>query len=105
MRRPPRPPGEPILSRFLVWRVCLVSVLFLAGIFGMFEWALSRGRGVEQARTVAVNTLVILEIFYLFSVRYLRTPSPTWRGVVGTKAVFASLHRRGQAAAAGDPIP
>lgn len=52
----------------------------LLGIFGMFEWALWKGRSVEEARTVAVNTLVILEIFYLFSVRYLRTPALTWRG-------------------------
>jgi magnesium-transporting ATPase (P-type) len=91
MRRPPRPAGEPIFSRFLVWRVCLVSVLFLAGIFGTFEWALSRGRSVEEARTGAVNMLVILEIFYLFSVRYLRTPSLTRQGVIGTKAVITAL--------------
>jgi len=91
MKRPPRATGEPILSGFLVWRVALVSVLFLAGIFGMFEWALWRGRAIEEARTVAVNTLVILEIFYLFSVRYLRTPALTWRGVLGTRAVLLAL--------------
>ena len=31
MRRPPRPAGAPLLSRFLLWRVCLVSALFGAG--------------------------------------------------------------------------
>jgi magnesium-transporting ATPase (P-type) len=91
MHRPPRPPGEPLLSRFLVWRVVLVSTLFLAGIFGMFEWALWHGASVEAARTVAVNTLVCMEVFYLFSVRYLKARSFTWQGVRGTPRVLAAV--------------
>jgi magnesium-transporting ATPase (P-type) len=91
MRRPPRPQREPLLSGFLLWRIGLVSLLFLIGIFGMFELALWRGASVEEARTVAVNTLVAMEVFYLFSVRYLRTPSFTWTGVRGTPAVLAAI--------------
>ncbi len=91
MRRRPRPPGEPILSGFLMWRVVLVSGLFMAGIFGMFELALMRGASVEEARTVAVNTLVAMEVFYLFSVRYLRAPSFTFEGVKGTKPVLVAV--------------
>jgi len=91
MRRPPRPPGEPVISGFLVWRILLVSLLFLAGIFGMFELALLRGASVEEARTVAVNTLVAMEVFYLFSVRYLRAPSFTFEGVKGTKPVLIAV--------------
>ncbi len=91
MRRPPRPPGEPLLSHFLMWRIAFVSALFLAGIFGMFEWALHLGASVEAARTVAVNTLVCMEVFYLFSVRYLRTPSFTWQGVRGTPRVLVAV--------------
>jgi magnesium-transporting ATPase (P-type) len=91
MRRPPRRPGEPILSRFVAWRIGLVSLLFMAGIFGMFERALARGASLEEARTVAVNTLVAMEIFYLFSVRYLKARSFTWQGVKGTPLVLASV--------------
>ena len=91
MRRPPRSPTEPMLSGFVVWRVGLVSVLFLAGIFGMYSWAMWRGMDEAQARTVAVNTLVAMEVFYLFSVRYLQSPSFTWQGVRGTPLVLASL--------------
>jgi magnesium-transporting ATPase (P-type) len=91
MRRPPRPAAEPVLSAFLLWRVALVSVLFLAGIFGMFRWAIGMDESVEQARTHAVNTLVAMEVFYLFSVRFLRTPSLTWRGALGTPAVLVSI--------------
>lgn len=91
MRRPPRKADEPLLSRFVVWRIGLVSALFLAGIFGMFEWALSRGAGVEAARTLAVNTLVAMEVFYLFSVRHLKAPSFTSQGVRGTPLVLLAV--------------
>jgi magnesium-transporting ATPase (P-type) len=91
MSRPPRSPDEPILSRFLVWRIAFVSTLFLIGIFSIFEWALSQGANIEKARTLAVNTLVVMEVFYLFSVRFLRTPSLTLRGIFGTPVVLASV--------------
>jgi magnesium-transporting ATPase (P-type) len=91
MRRPPRPPGEPLLSRFLVWRVAFVSTLFLAGIFGAHAWALAQGLGEAAARTLAVNTLVCMEVFYLFSVRYLKAPSFTLQGVKGTPRVLAAV--------------
>jgi magnesium-transporting ATPase (P-type) len=91
MRRPPRRPDEPILSRFVMWRVGFVSLIFLAGIFGIFLWARTAGLGVEAARTLAVNTLVALEVFYLFNVRYLGVPSLTLQGVVGTRAVLIAV--------------
>ncbi|WP_421724401.1 cation-transporting P-type ATPase [Bauldia sp.] len=91
MRRAPRPPKEPILSGFVVWRVAFVSVLFCIGIFGMFAWAQATGSSVEVARTVAVNTLVVMEIFYLFSVRYLNSTSLTVRGALGTRAVIVAV--------------
>ena len=91
MSRPPRPANEALLSPFLVWRIVFVSTLFLIGIFGMFKWALWHGASVEKARTFAVNTLVVMEVFYLFSVRYLDAPSLTARGVLGTTPVLASI--------------
>ena len=63
MRRPPRPSDEPILSRFLVWRIGFVSLLFLAGIFTVFAYALRQGLELEAARTMAANALVAMEIF------------------------------------------
>ena len=82
---------EPLLSGFLAWRVGLVSALFLAGIFGIFTWSRRAGLSLEEARTSAVNTLVVMEIFYLLSVRYLRVASLTLEGVLGTKAVLIGL--------------
>ncbi len=91
MQRAPRAPGEPMLSGFVVWRVLLVSGLFTAGIFSAFQWSLAQGDAVEHARTLAVNTLVAMEVFYLFSVRYLKNPSFHWQGVRGTPRVLAAV--------------
>lgn len=91
MRRPPRPRDEPILSGSLGWQILLVSVFFLLGTFGAFYWSQQRGMPLEASRTLVVNTLVALQIFYLFSVRYVHGPSLTWQGVLGTRAVLTGV--------------
>lgn len=91
MCRPPRAADEPIFSGFLIWRTVFVSVLFMGAIFGKFILSTVQGASIEEARTIAVNTLVVLEIFYLFSVRYLQAPSITWRGIVGTPVVLIAV--------------
>jgi len=80
-----------LLSPFLVWRVVFVSLLAVIGAFGMFYLALAQGRDVETARTIVVNTIVVIEIAYLFSVRYLDRPSLTWTGLFGTPAVVIAV--------------
>lgn len=91
MLRPPRPVGEKLLSGRLLWRILFVSVLMVAGAFGTYAWATERGLPVETARTMAVNALVVMEIFYLFSVRYVHGTSLTWEGVLGTRAVLVGV--------------
>ncbi len=91
MRRPPRAADEPILSGLLIWRVVFVSFLFVACVFGMFFWAQARGLPIEEARTIVVNTFVVLEIFYLFSVRYLHMTSFSWTGAMGTPSVLIGI--------------
>lgn len=91
MQRPPRDAAAPLLSPFLLWRVLLLSCLFTAMALGIFFHALDSGRGIEVARTMVVNTLVVAEIFYLFSVRYLHMRSLTWTGVRGTPAVLWAI--------------
>ena len=91
MRRPPRPASEALLSRFVMWRVAFVSILFCTGIFGMFTWARQQGASIEEARTIAVNTLVVMEIFYLFSVRFLNTTSLSLKAVLGTRPVLIAV--------------
>jgi cation-transporting ATPase F len=75
MRRKPRNPKSPILNGVLIWRIVLVSIIILTGAFGLFEYELSRGASLAEARTVAVNVVIFVEIFYLFNARSL-TRSP-----------------------------
>ena len=91
MRRPPRRPEAPLLSRFLVWRVFVVSVLFSGASLGVFFAALEAGRDLETARTLVVNMLVVAQVFYLFNVRYLHAASITLRGALGTPPVLWAL--------------
>ncbi len=88
MTRPPRPRDAPILSGALVWHVVLVALLFLAGVFGIFTYAMDRGYSVALAQTMAMNTLVVLEIFHLFFIRNIHGASLTWDTVKGTKVVW-----------------
>jgi calcium-translocating P-type ATPase len=68
MQQPPRPPAQPLLSRGLVRKVLLVSVFYWCFIFGVFLWARSHGSGLAQARTMAIQALVLAQIAYLVSI-------------------------------------
>ncbi len=88
MRRPPRRRDEPLLTGDLIWHVCLVSLLFAAAVFGIFFYALDKGHSLELARTMAMNTLVVMEIFHFFFIRNIYGASFTWQAVRGTKVVW-----------------
>lgn len=88
MRRPPRRRHEPLLSGELVWHIVLVSVLFLCGVYGIYFYAVERGYTIDLARTMALNTLVVMEIFHLFFIRNIYGTSLTWRAIRGTKVVW-----------------
>jgi magnesium-transporting ATPase (P-type) len=91
MRRPPRAPSEPLLSGFVLWRVVFVSILFTVFGFAIFAWSEWRGLPLEASRTAVVNAVVVLEIAYLFSVRFQRATSFTWRGALGTGPVLIGV--------------
>lgn len=91
MTRPPRARSEPLLTGELVWHILLVSVLFLAGIYGMYLYAIGRDYPVELARTIALNTLVVFEIFHLFFIRNIYGTSLTWGAVKGTRFVWFAV--------------
>lgn len=105
MRRPPRPRDAPILTGELLWHIALVSVLFLAGIYGIFAYALDRGHDLDVARSMALNTLVVLKIFHLFFIRNIYGTSLTWAAVRGTRVVWISIITVGAAQAAITYLP
>jgi cation-transporting P-type ATPase F len=71
MGRKPRKPNSPILGRALVERVVMVSGMILAGAFGLFIWEQSNGTSLDEARTVAVNAIIMVELLYLLNSRSL----------------------------------
>ena len=91
MHRPPRPRDAPLLSGRLVWLIALAALLFMCGVFGIYSYALQRGYSIELARTLAMNTLVVMEIFYLFYIRHLHGTSLTREAVRGTRAVWGAV--------------
>jgi calcium-translocating P-type ATPase len=88
MARPPRSRHAPILSGALVWHVILVSGLFFAAVFGIFSYATDKGYPLALAQTMAMNTLVVLEIFHLFFIRNMHGTSLTWAAARGTRVVW-----------------
>ncbi|HMO47552.1 MAG TPA: cation-transporting P-type ATPase [Rubrivivax sp.] len=91
MRRRPRPPGEPLLSAFFIWRVLMVSVLMMAAALGLFLWELSRGTDAGTARTMAVSAIVFAEMFYLLNSRFITAPALSRRGLTGNPVVWWTL--------------
>ncbi|MGM0672347.1 cation-transporting P-type ATPase, partial [Thioalkalivibrio sp.] len=91
MQRPPRPPRTPLLSGFLIWRVGFVSALLVAGTFGHFLWLEQQGVADEFARTVAINTLVMGQLFFLFNSRYILEPSCSREGLFGSRPVLIAV--------------
>ncbi|NGP54394.1 HAD-IC family P-type ATPase [Thioalkalivibrio sp. XN8] len=91
MQRPPRRPDEPLLGRFVTWRIAFVSLLVVTGTFGVFLAARNAGYELETARTMAVNTLVLFEVFYLLTVRHLLAPTLNRNGLFGNRVAVAAV--------------
>ena len=92
MRRKPRDPHEPILSRFLCWRIIFVSILLVACVFGLFVYEHHiLGGDLLVSRTVVVNMLVVGEIVYLFNCRKITASAFNLQNFFGSKAVLIAI--------------
>jgi magnesium-transporting ATPase (P-type) len=70
MQHPPRAIDRPIVSRFGIWRIAFVGAALVALTLVLFFHAKSTDASIELARTIAVNAIVIGQIFYLLNSRY-----------------------------------
>jgi magnesium-transporting ATPase (P-type) len=75
MHRPPRRPGAPILGEYFLWRIAFVSVLIGGATITVFRFEEHRGYPIAMAQTMAVNTLALGQVFYLFNSRFIRETS------------------------------
>jgi len=87
MDRPPRRRDAPILPGALIWHVILVAALFAVIVFAVFGLAVGRGHSIALAQTMAMNTLVVLEIFHLCFIRTINGRSRGWGAPLGTPVI------------------
>ncbi len=90
MERPPRAPHTPILTGELVIRIIIVSMIILGGVYGLFFYEQISGASLPEARTIAVNTIVMIELFYLFNCRSL-TKSMFQIGMFSNKFIWIGV--------------
>jgi magnesium-transporting ATPase (P-type) len=63
--RPPRPQREGIISRVLWERTAVAALVMAAGTLTMFHLQLGAGASVEEARSVALTTMVIFQALHV----------------------------------------
>jgi Ca2+-transporting ATPase len=83
LQRPPRPPVEPMLGRREWTAIAVMGALEATVVIAIFVWTLRR-EGVDAARAVAFDTLVISELLRAFAAR-----SPT--RVLAQVGVFTNV--------------
>jgi magnesium-transporting ATPase (P-type) len=91
MARPQRRPREPLLGRFVIWRIAFVSLIMVLGTFTLFVNARAAGYEIEAARTLAVNALVMYEAFYLLNVRHVLAPTLNLGGMTGNRIAIGAV--------------
>ncbi len=91
MERPPRRADEPILGADLLWRIAFVSLLIGCATIAVFMVAKQSPLSLEQARTMAVNTLVFGQLFYLFNARFLEQSSLRVSSLFTNKVVWLAV--------------
>lgn len=71
MKRAPRDPKQPLLTKSIMTQMIVVGIYMLLATFIMFEYSIYLGHSIEYARTVSVNIFVFIELFYLFNCKEL----------------------------------
>jgi magnesium-transporting ATPase (P-type) len=92
MRTLPRHAGKSIFGKFVGWRVLFVATLLVGAVLGNFQWEKLRFDSLEKLRTVAVNTLSVGQVCYLFNCRHLRHSAwPPWNFLLGNPVIYLGL--------------
>ena len=67
--QPPRRRNEGIVSPLLWTRTALAGLMMAIGTLALYRWELDRGGSLDQARTVALTTLVLFMAFHVGNAR------------------------------------
>jgi cation-transporting P-type ATPase F len=68
MERPPRSPSASILSRDIIEKILIISIVGVVAVFILFALEQDIRASLDEARTVAVNVIVMVEVFYLLNI-------------------------------------
>jgi Ca2+-transporting ATPase len=95
LQRPPRRRSEGIISPLLWERTVITGVVVAVGTLILFRWELDQTDSVEKARTVAVTTMVLFQMFHVGNVRserlsaFAKSPLSNPFLFIGTSAALA----------------
>lgn len=89
MEMPPRRRDEPTLGGYFIWRIIFVSAL-IGGFTFLFTNVIFQHLEIDQIRTIAVNTVVVGQVFYLLNCRQFYETAFT-RRFFSNKYVFWAI--------------
>jgi Ca2+-transporting ATPase len=94
MRRPPRPRGQGVIDRAMWAGLLLVGITMATGTLLMFDYGLPGGLiagsgDVTYARTLAFTTLVLFQLFNVFSARSDREGA--WTALFSNRWLWAAV--------------
>lgn len=69
LQRPPRSPKDPIFNRLMIERVVISALIIGSVAFFLFQWMLSRGFNIDEARNGTLLLMVLFENIHVFNCR------------------------------------
>jgi Ca2+-transporting ATPase len=69
MERKPKDPNEPPITRDMIAIMIAVGLIMAIGTLLVFHFAFESGVDIDRARTMAFTTLVMFQMFFVFSAR------------------------------------
>ncbi len=69
MNEPPRPRTEGVLSRVLYERTLISGLWMALGTIGLFLFVRQEGASLEEARTIALTTMVLFQVIHAYNAR------------------------------------
>ncbi|AGY91588.1 hypothetical protein SPICUR_02925 [Spiribacter curvatus] len=91
MERPPRPGDAALIPPGMGMRVGWVALVMLGGTLAVFLGEQAAGRDLAEVRTLTINTLVLFEVWYLFSARRLHASTLNRGGLLGNRYVLGAI--------------
>jgi magnesium-transporting ATPase (P-type) len=91
MLRKPRSVNAPLINGHLIWHIIFVSFLFVVAVFGISNYSMAESSSASHAQTLALHTLVMLEIFHLLFIRNIFNEAFTLSFLKGSKVLWLTI--------------